>query len=199
MITLLSGTLQSKTPPYLVIDVNGVGYEIQAPMTTFYQLPAEQKRITLHTHLAIREDTHQLYGFAQQKDRDLFRILIKANGVGPKLALGILSGIESHELVLAIQQNDSSSLVRIPGVGKKTAQRLTIECQDAIKKLGNFDINASDTQQEVIDSSVTDAIQALTTLGYKEAEAKKSVEKIYQAGQTTQEMIRHALQEMAGA
>lgn len=195
MITTLRGIVHKKTPPYLLIEVNGMGYEVQAPMTTFYQLASEQETVLLHTHLIVREDAHQLYGFATEHDRDLFRILIKANGVGPKLALSILSGMESNQLITAICQNDDSSLVKIPGVGKKTAQRLTIECQDAIKKLHHGMNTLTHTP---IDGNKQDAIEALIALGYKETDAKKSIQKIHQTGQSTQEIIRFALQEMVG-
>lgn len=195
MITTLRGIVQKKTPPYLLIEVNGVGYEIQAPMTTFYQLPAEQQTALLHTHLIVREDAHQLYGFATEHDRDLFRILIKANGVGPKLALSILSSMKSNQLITAICENDDSSLVKIPGVGKKTAQRLMIECQDAIKKLSH---HANAPIETAVDGNREDAIEALIALGYKETDAKKAIQKIHQNEQSTQEIIRFALQEMVG-
>ncbi len=196
MITTLQGIIQQKSPPWLVIEVNGIGYEVQAPMTTFYQLPAEQQSTHLYTHLAIREDAHQLYGFIHQQDRDLFRVLIKVNGVGPKLALAILSGIEPAQLIQAIKNSDDTSLVKIPGVGKKTAQRLTIECQDAIKR---FNTSSLASPESSPNTALDDAIQALTALGYKPADAKKSIENTYESGQSTQEIIRRALQTMVGA
>ncbi len=198
MIATLHGILQKKIPPYLLIDVNGIGYELQAPMTTFYKLPAEQEKVLLHTHLVIREDAQQLYGFAAPYDRDLFRILIKVNGVGPKLALSILSGIAPSELVQAIQQHEVSGLVNIPGIGKKTAQRLIMDCQDAIQSLMPIDGNPQSKQKQA-NTQVQDAIDALTSLGYKPLEAKKSIEGVYQSGQNTQEMIRQALQSLVGS
>ncbi len=194
MIGMLTGIIREKTPPFLLLDVNGVSYELQAPMTTFYQLPEINEKISLYTHLSIREDAHQLYGFFHKRDRDLFRALIKINGVGPKLGLSILSGIEPQQFVYAIQSQDASSLIKIPGVGKKTAERLMIECRDALKKWQP--INTETQQQPILNSATEDAIDALTTLGYRPNEAKRTVDKVYKAGLKAEELIRHALAHM---
>jgi Holliday junction DNA helicase RuvA len=135
MIGRLTGTILYKAPPLLILDVRGVGYEIEAPMSTFYLLPAVGADVQLFTHLAVREDAHLLFGFATENERHLFRSLIKVNGVGPKLALTILSGIEADEFVLCIQHGDNARLTRLPGIGKKTADRLIIEMRDRLKDL----------------------------------------------------------------
>ena len=133
MIGRLQGVILVKQAPEIVIDVNGVGYEVQVPMTTIYQLPEVGKSVTLHTHFVVREDAQLLYGFAELRERSLFRTLIKVNGVGPKLALTILSGIESDDFVRCVRDGDTASLVRLPGVGKKTAERLLVEMKDRLK------------------------------------------------------------------
>ena len=130
MIGRLRGTLAEKQPPHLILDVNGIGYELEVPMTTLYRLPTVGEPVTLHTHLVVREDAHLLYGFAEKRDRELFRELIRLNGVGPKLALALMSGLEVDELVRCVQAQDTSVLVKIPGVGKKTAERLLVELKD---------------------------------------------------------------------
>lgn len=196
MIGTLRGLLLQKTPPHLLLEVNGVGYELQAPMTTFYELDDDQKPITLYTHLVIREDAHQLYGFIHQKDRDLFRTLIKINGVGPKLGLAILSGIELQSFIQAVQHQDISVLIKIPGVGKKTAERLVIECRDVLSKWQPLNHHTALPLSNDSTSSIQDAIDALTTLGYKPQEAKRSIEKIYKEGHSVEILIRHALQQM---
>ena len=119
MIGRLRGTLAEKQPPHLILDVNGVGYEVEVPMTTLYRLPSVGEPVTLHTHLVVREDAHLLYGFAEKRERELFRELIRLNGVGPKLALALMSGLEVDELVRCVQAQDTSTLVKIPGVGKR--------------------------------------------------------------------------------
>lgn len=133
MIGRLRGTLAEKQPPHLIIDVNGVGYELEVPMTTLYRLPKVGESVTVHTHLVVREDAHLLYGFAEKRERELFRELIRLNGVGPKLALALMSGLEVDELVRCVQAQDTSALVRVPGVGKKTAERLLVELKDRFK------------------------------------------------------------------
>src|SRR5690606_38505562 len=133
MIGRLSGILLEKQPPHILLDVNGVGYEVDAPMSTFSRLPAIGDKVTLHTHLVVREDAQLLYAFAEKRDRTLFRELIRLNGVGPKLALALMSGLEVDELIAAVQAQDTSALVRVPGVGKKTAERLLVELKDKFK------------------------------------------------------------------
>lgn len=200
MIGLLSGKIISKRAPSLVLDVNGVGYEVEAPMTTFYELPGVGMQITLFTHLAIREDAHILYGFATQADRDLFRNLIKVSGVGGKLALALLSGMSSRDFVMTVRSNDAASLTRIPGVGKKTAERLIIEMRDRLKEW-NFDNATTVTDKYAASHSppdfIKDAISALIALGFKPPEASRMVSGINTQGLGSEEIIRQALQSIA--
>jgi len=198
LIGFLRGKLVAKAPPMLVLDVQGVGYEVEAPMTTFYNLPAMGETVQLHTHLVIRDDAHILFGFSTEADRVMFRTLIKVNGVGPKLALTILSGQSSDEFYRCIQDNDSAALVRLPGVGKKTAERLIIEMRD---KLPAADQSSAE-QTSVADGAAAvprshakqEAISALCALGYKPADASKMVQNIAQEDKTCEDIIRLALQ-----
>ena len=190
MITQLIGKLIAKKPPLLVLDVNGVGYEVLAPMNTFYALPDIHQTITLLTHLVVREDAHTLYGFLKDQDRVLFRALIKVNGIGPKLALTILSGIETKQFVQCVQMQNAAYLTNIPGIGKKTAERLLIEMKSVLAKWEmDFTINPNQIMQ--------DAIAALTALGYKPHIAKQSVSKVYDAKHSSEQLIRLALQQLA--
>ena len=146
MIGRLKGILLSKQPPTLLLDVNGVGYEVDAPMSTFYQLPAVNQEIVLHTHLVVREDVQQLCGFISETERSMFRSLIKINGVGPKLAISILSAISADDFARCIQDSNTTTLVRLPGVGKKTAERLVIEMRDKLKDWQIDSLNNSQMQ-----------------------------------------------------
>lgn len=197
MITHLTGTLCEKKAPILVLDVNGIGYEIHAPMSTFYQLPDTSNTITLLTHFVVREDAHLLFGFHSEQERKLFRALIKVNGVGPKLALTILSGIETDDFVQCIHAQDDARLTHIPGVGKKTAERLIIEMRDALSQWHTTPTNTA-TQKELIDSNqvMQDAISALTALGYKPQEAKQAISKVHLPTHNHEQLIRLALQQM---
>ena len=177
MIGRLSGTLLHKRPPEIVVDVGGVGYELQVPMTTLFQLPGVGETVTLVTHHAVREDAHTLYGFAGERDRELFRGLIKVSGVGPKLALTILSGMDSAHFARAVQGGDLSALVALPGVGKKTAERLLVEMRDRIapwREPGDAGAAPSAAAGPRPDKRA-DAEQALVALGYKPAEAARLV------------------------
>jgi Holliday junction DNA helicase RuvA len=189
MISFLRGKLVVKAPPLLVLDVNGVGYEIEAPMTTFYELPALGVEITLHTHLVIREDAHSLFGFATEADRTMFRTLIKVNGVGPKLALTILSGQSAEQFHQCIHDNDIQALMRLPGVGKKTAERLVIEMRDRLPNLGE-----SATLMPIVGNAKQEAVSALCSLGYKPLDATKMVQGIHSEGKSCEDIIRLALQ-----
>ena len=193
MIGQLTGQLVEKTPPSLLINVNGVGYEVSAPMSTFYQLPELNDTLTLVIHSVIREDQHSLYGFINKPERELFRGLIKVNGVGPKLALAILSGIEAEHFVLSVQNSDINRLVKIPGVGKKTAERLLIEMQGKFSAWDTASISHQAHKQQPLE----DAISALTTLGYKNTEANKAVKAIHHNDHSSEELIRLALRHMA--
>lgn len=197
MIGRLRGTLLEKAPPRLLVDVQGLAYELDAPMFSFYRLPAIGEEVVLYTHLVVREDAHALYGFSQEQERALFRSLIKVSNVGPKLALSILSGIEPDAFVHCILQDDADSLVRIPGVGKKTAERLVIEMRD---RLGDWKIESNPSVQKNVSHNqnqpVQEAISALIALGYKPTEAKHAVNKVAKEHQSSEAMIRHALRNM---
>lgn len=196
MIGRLTGQLIQKQPPELLIDVNGVGYEVSAPMSTFYTLPEIGEKIVLHTHMVVREDAQLLYGFANESDRTLFRVLIKINGVGPKLALTILSGISTEDFVRCIHDNDAAALVRLPGIGKKTAERLIVELRD---KLGSEEQNDSSSgaatlMSSAVNSPISDAVSALIALGYKPNDASRIIRSIETEGLNTEDIIRLALQ-----
>lgn len=198
MIGFLRGKLIHKAPPLLLLDVQGVGYEVEAPMTTFYNLPAIGAEILLHTHLVVREDAHILFGFSTEADRTMFRTLIKVNGVGPKLALTILSGQTAEEFHRCIYNNDTQALVRLPGVGKKTAERLVIEMRDRLPDLGEPGKAGAEALHVVMNSAVAnpkqEAISALCSLGYKPLDASKMVQSIATEGKSCEEIIRLALQ-----
>ncbi len=198
MIGRLRGVLAQKQAPLVLIDVQGVGYEVAAPMSTFYVLPELNQKVMLHTHLVVREDSQTLYGFATEDERSLFRSLIRINGVGAKLALAILSGVSTTEFIQCIEHEDASTLVRLPGVGKKTAERLIIEMKDRIKELsGHAPVaaNTPDTLPARANDTVGDAVSALMALGYKAAEASRMVRQVEDmASHTSEELIRLALQ-----
>ncbi len=196
MIGFLRGKLVYKAPPFLILDVQGVGYELEAPMTTFYDLPALNEEIKLHTHLVVREDAHSLFGFSTLADRTLFRTLIKVSGVGPKLALTILSGQSAEEFHRCIHDNDTLALVRLPGVGKKTAERLVIEMRDRLPDLAESatsNITSSSTMP-AIGNPKQEAVSALCSLGYKPLDASKMVQNISAEGKSCEDIIRLALQ-----
>ncbi|MEI7995957.1 MAG: Holliday junction branch migration protein RuvA [Methylococcaceae bacterium] len=197
MIGFLRGKLVHKAPPFLVLDVQGVGYEVEAPMTTFYDLPPINEEIKLHTHLVVREDAHILFGFFKEADRALFRTLIKVSGVGPKLALTILSGQSAEEFHRCIHDNDTLALVRLPGVGKKTAERLVIEMRDRLPDLGDSTMSSTDKSGAsipAVGNAKQEAISALCSLGYKQLDASKMVQNISAEGKSCEDMIRLALQ-----
>ncbi|MCF6337846.1 MAG: Holliday junction branch migration protein RuvA [Gammaproteobacteria bacterium] len=199
MIGRLHGVLLEKKPPQLLLDVGGVGYEISAPMTTFYELPETGNEITLHTHLAVREDAHVLYGFLREQDRLLFRTLIKVSGVGPKLALAILSGMSADEFAGCVQKGDSALLTRLPGVGKKTAERLVVELKDRLKDWQGTTLTTGISTNRAVPASdaLKDAISALVSLGYKPQEASRMVSQLESDGLTSEELIRLALKAAA--
>lgn len=189
MIGFLRGKLLRKQPPLLVLDVHGVGYEVEAPMSTFYDLPELGIEIVLHTHLVVREDAHILFGFATEAERRLFRSLIRVNGVGPRLALTILSGISADAFARCVRDNDSAALTRLPGIGKKTAERLVVEMRDRLDQiLGGA--NAGDSPG----SPREEALAALVSLGYKPPEAARMLQNIKETDLSSEEFIRRALQ-----
>jgi Holliday junction DNA helicase RuvA len=201
MIGRLRGTVVEKRPPQLVLDVGGVGYEIEAPLSAFFDLP--EGELVLHTHLVVREDAQLLFGFRSRGERDLFRALIRVNGVGPKLALTLLSGIDAAEFVRCVQEGDVTTLTRLPGVGKKTAERLIVEMRDRIvDTFGEHlpaELGAARPVAPVQDAgsrAVEEAEGALIALGYKPTEAAKAVHAAFEDGVATEELIRRALKGM---
>ena len=198
MIGRIRGILLEKQPPHLLVDVQGVGYEIQVSMTTFFSLPDINEAINLHTHFVVREDNQQLYGFAEASERHLFRELIKVSGVGPKLALAILSGMNAAEFVSCVQRNDSAALVRLPGVGKKTAERLVVEMRDRLGDGWPSEAGIGAVTQPLAsgDVSVGEAEHALIALGYKPQDAARMVRAQLREGEpgpSSAELIRLAL------
>ena len=196
MIARLSGTLVSKQPPTLVIDVNGVGYEVEAPLSVFYDLPESGQPVVLLTHLSVSDTAHTLYGFASEAERTLFRQLLKISGIGAKLALTILSGASGAELAQYVADRDTASLTRLPGIGKKTAERIIIELRD---KLGDLPEQAGGLPGGGVaagGSAAAEARNALAALGYKPQEASRMVQAIAKPEMGTEEIIRLALQAM---
>jgi Holliday junction DNA helicase RuvA len=202
MIGSLRGRLTVKQPPQLLIEVGGVGYELEAPMSTFYALPATGEEIRLLTHLVVREDAQVLYGFVREEERRLFRLLIKVSGVGPKIALAILSGSDADAFASCIAAGDTASLIRIPGVGRKTAERLILELRDRV----TVDAGATPTLGEAVGGGPRgEALAALSALGYRPAEATRMVDAAVGEGgagaadapTSTEEIIRRALQSAA--
>lgn len=198
MIGRLRGVVAEKHPPELLIDVQGVGYEVEAPMSTFYQLPPTGESVTLYTHLVVRDDAHLLFGFASRDERHLFRTLIRVNGVGAKLALTILSGISADDFARCVQDGDSATLVRLPGVGKKTAERLLIEMRDRLQDWqAPASLPASPGQMPspapAAADQLKDAISALVALGYKPPEASRLVSGVDAEGLSSEQIIRAAL------
>lgn len=195
MIGSLRGRLTAKHPPHLMIDVGGVGYEVEAPMSTFYGLPATGADVSLFTHLVVREDAHILFGFGTERERRLFRELLKVSNVGPKLALALLSGMSVDNFLLCIEAQDADTLVRIPGVGRKTAERLLIEMRDRVKGFGDLAgalTLASGTTVEA--GAQAEAFSALLALGYKPVEVTRLLKSVDASVQKTEEIIRRALQ-----
>lgn len=195
MIGTLRGKLILKQAPNLLIEVAGVGYELEAPMTTFYNLPQTGEDVHLYTHLVVREDAHLLFGFATEQERRLFRTLIKVNGVGAKLALTILSGIETDEFIHCIQTGNTDRLVRLPGIGKKTAERLIIEMRDRLKdwNTDNGHKPFAGSLGKTPTNAVDDAVSALVSLGYKPQEASRFVHAIATEDMDSEILIREAL------
>ena len=202
MIGSLEGIIVHKSPPHLLLDVGGVGYEIEAPMSSFYGLPGTGERVRLLTHLVVREDAHILYGFATADERVVFRALLKVSGVGPKIALALLSGMSAADFARCVRESNHAALTRIPGVGRKIAERVVIEMRDRIDSLGagmmmgsgraGAGVNAA---QEVATDPASEAWNALVALGYKPAEATKMLKGVDSG--STEERIRRALQSAA--
>jgi Holliday junction DNA helicase RuvA len=210
VIGRLSGTIAEKSPPEILIECAGVGYEVTMPMTSIYALPELNELAIIYTHFVVREDAQLLYGFANKTERKLFRLLIKVNGVGPKLALAVLSAMSADQFVNCVRHDDITGIVKIPGVGKKTAERLLIEMRDRLKDWQISSTPATDTmpvqlstEQTFINSSNDnsynnkgDATNALISLGYKQVQADKAVKLVYTDGMSSENIIRHALKSM---
>lgn len=192
MIGRIRGTLVEKQAPTVLVEVGGIAYEIQVPLNSFHQLPQIASEVTLHIHFVVREDGQFLYGFLDLNQRAMFRALIKVNGVGPKLALAILSTMEPDIFARYVLHNDTAALVKIPGVGAKTASRLIVEMRD---RLDEFE-NATMVRDYTVDAAVRDAVSALVALGYKPHEAKKAIEKHQEKQLASEELIRLALKEI---
>ncbi len=186
MIARLNGRLLEKSPPLIVIDCNGVGYEVEVPMSTFYNLPEIGQPVQLLTHMVVREDAHLLYGFGSEQEKNTFRQLLKVNGIGAKSALSILSGVSVNDLMLAVSQQEVSLLTRIPGIGKKTAERLLLELKD------KFVVTGSMSAQPAAKAATDDILNALVALGYNEREASATI-KLLEPGVSVSDGIRQAL------
>ena len=201
MIGWLHGRLRDKHPPSLVLDVGGVGYELEAPMTTFTALPSLGAEVSLFVHQVVREDALLLFGFAEQRDRDLFRMLLKVNGVGARLALAILSGMDAGQLSRCIYEGDTDSLSRLPGIGKKTAERLVIEMRDRIDKAPGMasvrPVLPGTGGVPVTEDPAAEAVNALMALGLKGPDATRRVQAVATEGLACEEIVRKALQGMA--
>jgi len=196
MIGFVRGRLAQKEPPWLVVDVGGVGYEIEAPMSTFFRLPDVGAEVLLRTHVVVREDQQTLFGFHTEEERRLFRNLIKVSGVGAKLALTILSGISVDGFVQCVQAEDKAALVRLPGIGRKTAERLILDMRDRIDaSSAATNIGAAGGGEP--SSSRVDAVNALVTLGYKPAEVQKMLDRVDTDGKDTEEILRSVLRAAA--
>lgn len=196
MIGCLIGEVFALEAPTVVLNVNGVGYEVDTPLSTFCQLRKGQK-LTLWTHLAVREDAHQLYGFIDAREKMVFRTLLKVNGVGPKMALGILSTLSVDLLIHTVEHEDLNSLIKVPGVGKKTAERLMIELRDRFKNMSSNAVPTSATQIPfTTNSAVAEAEAALQSLGYKPLEAQKLIQAVKADFTEASDIIRAALKSL---
>lgn len=195
MIALLTGKIAYKTPDHLIVDVQGVGYRVMIPFSTYYELP-EEGNVTLHIHTSVREDAIQLYGFRTRTEKAFFQLLISVSGIGPKLARDILSNIQPPQLAAALMQGDLHKLSAIPGIGKKTAERLVVELRDKAGKLDTGGASAIETAGRVVpeEAMLDDVTSALLNLGYKEAQVKKALADIDAgAGGTVEELLKQAL------
>lgn len=204
MITRIHGTLLEKQPPFLTLDVHGLAYEIQASMNTFYRLPDVGATVILHTHFVVREDAQMLFGFYDQHERALFRTLLKVNGIGPKIALAILSSIEPDAFVRCVEDQNTTALQRLPGIGKKTAERLIVEMRDRLAdwSFAEGSITVATNIPNIKGkgrAAEMDAVSALVALGYKPQEASKAIAQVLADDLSSQELIRLALRNMNNA
>ena len=199
MIGQIEGTIIEKNPPEILVEVAGITYEILVPMSTLYQLPESGELVRLHTHFSVREDAQTLYGFFDAETKKMFRSLVRVNGVGPKMALGILSGMSVEDFVQAVRNNDSEAMVRMPGIGKKTAERLMIEMRDKIIEWGSEDNVGSDLSLQTKSSFTKDAEIAMINLGYKPQQAARAIAQVLKVNpeiNDSEELIRFSLKSM---
>lgn len=194
MIGFLRGTVHEKQAPYVVIDVNGVGYDVETPLSSFFNLPGPGEQVAIRTHLVVREDAHILYGFLTEEERALFRSLIKVNGVGPKVALGILSGVSVDDFCLWVSDNNVAAMVKLPGIGKKTAERLIIDMRDRLPEQTSGALSKAASVIRKQTSPQDEAISALVALGYKQLDAEKRVRAVAGDDANSEQIIRSALQ-----
>ena len=191
MIGRITGKLVLKQPPLLLVEAHGVGYELEAPMSTFYKLPPVGESVMLHTHLTVREDAHLLFAFGSVAEKSLFRELIRISGVGPKVALSVLSGVSVEDFWLTVRAGDSVRLTKLPGIGKKTAERLVLEMRD--KSGVTEPMTDGSSSSAPAGSPLQEARSALTALGYKPAEIQRFTEAVYKDGMSTEQIIQEAL------
>ena len=198
MIGSVRGRITAKTPPQLTVDVGGIGYELEAPMSTFFHLPAIGQEVSLLTHLVVREDAHILYAFGSESERRLFRNLIKVSGVGPKIALALLSGISVEAFSRCVVNEDITALTKVPGIGRKTAERLIVELRDRLKD-SETPASVGIVPVAVGASPESEAFGALVALGYRPAEATRLLKAVGPGTHSTEELIRRALQSASGS
>ncbi|MCK5903793.1 MAG: Holliday junction branch migration protein RuvA [Gammaproteobacteria bacterium] len=194
MIGSLNGLIISKRPSEVLLEVNGIGYEVHVPLSTSFKLPSVDQTVQLLTHLIVREDQHTLYGFITEDERKLFRALIKISGVGAKLALTILSGINVEGFIRSVQMQDVDTLIHLPGIGKKTAERLLVEMKDKVGQMGDIALNDAIESKDL--RIIQEAHNALTSLGYKSVEARKILDGIDSNGLTVEALLKQALQSL---
>ena len=194
MIGSLNGLIISKKPSEVLLEVNGIGYEVHVPLSTSFKLPSVDQTVQLLTHLIVREDQHTLYGFITEDERKLFRALIKISGVGAKLALTILSGINVEGFIRSVQMQDVDTLIHLPGIGKKTAERLLVEMKDKVGQMGDIALNDAIESKDL--RIIQEAHNALTSLGYKSVEARKILDGIDSNGLTVEALLKQALQSL---
>ena len=195
MIGFIRGILAHKEPPYLLVDVQGVGYELEVPMSTLFHLPKIGAEVQLRTQLVIRDDQQTLFGFGTEEERHLFRNLVKVNGVGAKLALTILSGISVDGFIRCVETEDKDALIKLPGIGRKTAERLILDMRDRIEKFSSRGVSGDGVGSKPDDGATPrgEAFNALVTLGYKPAETRRMLEKVATENQTTEDILRSVL------
>jgi len=201
VIGWLSGVLRAKHPPALLLDVGGVGYELEAPMSTFAELPATGESVSLYTHLIVREDAHHLFAFSREREREVFRALLKVNGVGAKVALAILSGMDGETFARCVHDGDTASLTRLPGIGKKTAERVVMEMRDRLAGFpdaGGAPMPGAGSAAMPAQDPVSEAVSALIALGLKPQEASRRIASLDAEGRPPEELVRLALRAMAG-